>query len=932
MKKLAGITFVFLFFFTSFIRPQDQPLPVDKDVVTGTLDNGLKYYIQKNHKPEKRAELRLFVNAGSVLEDDNQCGLAHLVEHMAFNGTKNFKKQELVDYLEKLGIKFGPELNAYTSFDQTVYMLTVPTDSAGVLATGFAVLEDWAHNLSFDPEEIDKERGVVIEEWRLGRGAQMRMLDKQLPIMLKGSLYADRLTIGKKEIIESADYETIKKFYHDWYRPDLLGVAAVGDFDVNTIESLIKDHFSNLISPEVERERKIYEIPKHDDTYFAVASDKEAMYTYVSLYYTRDPEVIKTADDYRKMLAHQLFYGILNDRLRELTLLSDAPFAYAQAGSQRFVKAADISYLVAMVGEGGVNRGLESLLREAERIKQFGVASTELDRQKTAFLRGAEKRLDEKDKTESLGIIGQMEANFLYGDPLISVDDYYSLAQQIIPSITLEEVNKVAAGLLDAQNRVVLVNTPDKEGLKIPGEAELASVINKVNEEQLTAYVDKVSSKALVENPPVPSPVVATERDTLLGIVEWKLGNGVKVILKPTDFKNDEIVFSAFSPGGSSLVPDRDFMSGEYASELASESGLAGFSMPELQKYLTGKLVRVSPYIGFNYEGFNGAASPKDVETLFQLIYSWFTSPQIDSSGYASIMNRLKSYLQNRSSDPEAAFDDTMQVTLSNYHFRSRPFTMDMLDEINPEKALNIFRDRFKDAGDFTFIFTGNLDTAALKPVIENYLGGLPSIGRIEAPVDLKYKDVRGEISKAVHKGIEPKSSVKVTYVGNMEFSRKNEQVMQSLVDVLNIKLREAIREDKSGTYGVSVFKAIYRFPRAHYDLNFEFGCSPDRVDELTKTFFSVLDSIKTFGPDETVMTKVKEIQKRQLEIRSKQNGYWMGMLADYLQNNDDPDLILNYNQWINSLTADDIKQSANQYLGKDVVKVVLYPAEAEHL
>ncbi len=741
------------------------------------------------------------------------CGLAHLVEHMAFNGTKNFKKQELVDYLEKLGIKFGPELNAYTSFDQTVYMLTVPTDTAGILEKGFAVLEDWAHNLSFDPDEIDKERGVVIEEWRLGRGAEMRMLDKQLPVLFKNSKYANRLTIGKKEIIESADYETIKKFYHDWYRPDLMAVAAVGDFDVNEIEGFIKEHFSKLIPPAAERIREIPDIPKHTDTYFAIASDKEARYTTVAFYYKRDPEVIKTHNDYRNVTAHNIFYGILNDRLRELTSLPDPPFAYGYAGGQRFVRAADVNYLVCIVNEGGIERGLEALLREAERIKQFGITQTELDRQKTAILRMAEKNLAEKDKTESRGIIGEMERNFLYGDPLLSADDKFNLAGQIVPSITLEEVNKVASELLNAENRVVLVNSPEKEGLRISGEQELASVISKVDNEELTAYEDKVSSEALVENPPAPSPVISSVSNAKLGITEWSLGNGVKVVLKPTDFKNDEILFTAFSPGGSSLIPDDDFISAEYASGLASESGLAGFSRTELEKYLTGKLVNVSPYISFNYEGIKGSASPKDMETLFQLIYSWFTSPRIDSSGYSSIMTQMKAYLQNKVNDPEAAFDDTTQVTLSNYHFRSRPVTMAMLDEINPQKALSIFKDRFKDAGDFTFIFAGNLDTSAAKPMIETYLGGLPASGRIESPVDLKYKNVRGKISKEVRKGIEPKSSVKVTYVGDMDFSRKNEYFMQSLVDVLNIKLREAIREDKSGTYGVGIIQTDIQVP-----------------------------------------------------------------------------------------------------------------------
>ncbi len=638
--------------------------------------------------------------------------------------------------------------------------------------------------------------------------------------------------------------------------------------------------------------------------------------------------MIKTGDDYRKALAHKIFYGILNDRFRELTLLPDPPFANAQSGSQHFVKAADLSYLAAMVNEGGIGRGLEAILREAERIKQFGVTSTELERQKTAALRNSEKMLAEKDKTESRSIIGAMEQNFLYNNPLVSIDDTYDLVQELVPSITLDEVNEVAAELLNAENRVVMVNSPEKEGLIIPGEQELASVISKVDNEELAAYVDKVSSKPLVEIPPLPGPVVLSVSDPALGITSWTLANGVKVILKPTDFKNDEVLFAAFSPGGSSLVPDSEYVSADFAPRLAAQSGLAGFSKTELEKYLTGKLVSVHPYIGFNYEGFKGGASPKDVETLFQLIYAWFTSPKIDSSCYSSMMNTFRSYLQNRSNDPEAAFDDTMQVTLSNYHFRSRPISLAMLDEMNPERALSIFKDRFKDAGDFTFIFAGNIDTAALKPMVETYLGGLPSGGRVEGSVDLKYKNVRGEITKEVRAGIEPKSAVKITYVGDMDFTRKNEYIMQSLVDVLNIKLREAIREDKSGTYGVGLYKAIYRFHDPHYDLNFEFGCSPERVDELTKTFFSVLDSIKTLGPDETVMTKVKETQRREQEVRVKQNRYWLGTLEDYLQYNDNPDEMLDYSQWVDEMTSDDIMSAAAQYLGEDVVKVVLYPGE----
>jgi zinc protease len=927
MKKLARLCNIIFFLVSlSFLNAQTNQLPIDKDIIVGKLENGIRYYIKKNNKPEKRAELRLFVNAGSVLENDDQQGLAHLVEHMAFNGSKNFKKNELVNYLEKLGIKFGPELNAYTSFDQTVYMLTVPTDSSEILSKGFLVLEDWAHNLSFDPNEIDKERGVVIEEWRLGRGANMRMLNKQLPILLKGSKYAERLTIGKKEIIENAKYETIKNFYRDWYRPDLMAVAAVGDFNVKEIEALIKEHFSSVTPPLKIRERKIFDIPKHKETYFAIASDKEAAYSTVSLYYIRIPQKITDITSYKDKLIHDVFYGILNDRLSELTSLADPPFSFAYADESRFVKAADISVLAAMVKDGGIETGLEALLREAERIKIFGITSTELERQKNNVLRSMEKQLAEKDKTESSRLINEFESNFIFGDPLISIEDQNNLYHQLIPEITLNEVNKVASELLKPDNRVVLVNSPEKENLKIPTETELAEVIKKVNLEKITPYIDKVSDKPLVEILPIPSTIISTKKDDKLNLIEWELDNGVKVVIKPTDFKNDEIVFNAFSPGGSSLVKDEDFLSAQNAPDLIEESGLGSFSKTELDKYLSGKIVDVNLFIYYYDEGLNGSASPKDVETLFQLIYAYFTEPRIDSTGFLSFKSKMKSFLENKSNDPRSVFNDTLNVTLANYHFRSRPMTVKLLDEINPNNALEIYKDRFADASDFTFVFVGNIDTTVFKPLVETYIGGLPSFSRKEKPIDLMYKDVRGSIEKEVKKGIEPKSSVAITYVGDMNWSRKNEHTMESLVDVLDIKLRESIREDKSGTYGVYVYNNIYRIPNAHYSINFGFGCNPERVNELVQTFYSVLDSIKTIGPDKVVMTKIKEIQKRQRELALKQNGFWKNIISNYLEYNEDPDEMLNYYHWIDELTADDIKQAANEYLNKNVVKVVLFP------
>ena len=926
MRRVILKISICVFLFTSIIISQNQPLPVDENVITGTLENGVKYYIQKNQKPEKRAELRLFVNAGSVLEKDDQRGIAHFVEHMAFNGTEHFKKNELVNYLEKLGIKFGPELNAYTSFDQTVYMLTVPTDSAGVLENGFLVLEDWAHNLSFDPAEIDKERGVVIEEWRLGRGAQMRMLDKQLPILFKGSRYAVRLPIGQKEIIENASYETIKDFYTTWYRPDLIAVAAVGDFDVKEIEGYIKKYFSNIAPPEIEEERKVYDIPDHTATYFAIASDKEAQYSLVSLYILQEPQKVESIEDYKNDLVHNIFYGIMNDRLNELTSTPDPPFAYGYAGNSRFAKAADVSFLVAMVKDGGIDKGFEALLRETERVRLYGFTDTEFERQKTSLLRDAEQKLAEKDKTESSKIIGEFGSNYIYGDPIISIEDEYNLTKLLLPQITLDEVNNVSSELLSKDNRVVLVNSPEKEGLKIPTEEELAGIMTAVGSEKITPYEDKVVEKPLVENVPSPSPVISSIHYDNINATEWVLGNGVKVLFKPTDFQNDEILFKAFSPGGSSLVTDDDFRSAEYASAIEGESGLDGFNKTELEKYLSGKIASVSPYISNYFEGLNGKASPKDIETLFQLIYDYFTEPRIDSTGYLSFESKMRSYLENRSNNPQSAFQDTLQVTMSNYHFRSRPMTTDMLSEIDPNKSLSIMKDRFKDASDFTFVFVGNIDSVIFKPLVETYLGGLPSYNTSEKPRDLNYKPIKGLVSKDVKKGIEPKSSVAISYTGDMAWSRSNEHLIQSLVDVLQIKLRESLREDKGGTYGVYAYDQVYRIPKTHYSINFGFGCDPDRVEELVQTLYSVLDSVKNFGPDEIVIEKVKETQKRQWELNLQKNNFWESTLADYLQYNDDPTSMLNYPQWVHEITADEIRKAANKYLGENIVQVVLFP------
>ncbi|MCF7802063.1 MAG: insulinase family protein, partial [Candidatus Marinimicrobia bacterium] len=592
-----------------------QTLPIDSDVRTGVLPNGLQYYIRYNPKPEHRAELRLAVNAGSILENDDQQGLAHFVEHMSFNGTEHFQKSELVDYLESIGMRFGPDLNAYTSFDETVYMLQVPTDSSEELKTAFQILEDWGHLLSFNDEEIDKERGVIIEEWRLGRGAEQRMRDEQFPIILKDSRYAQRLPIGKKEILDTFPYETLRRFYKDWYRPDLMAVVAVGDFDMDAIEGLIQSHFGNLTNPKNERGREFYPVPDHEETLFAIATDKEATRNQLTVYYMQDVKPEETIGHYRERLMGSLYNAMFNDRLNELAKQPDAPFLYGYSGQGRFVRTKEVYLLSAGVADNGITNGLEALLREAKRVHDYGFTQSELERQKKTMLRRMEQAYNERDKTESRNLAREYVSHFLNGEPIPGIEYEYTITQKLLPTITLDDVNHLADEWITTHNRVITVNAPEKEGVSVPTDKELTTVLEAVSREKVEPYAEAVNAEPLLAQEPAPGKVVSEATHADVGIVEWTLSNGVKVILKPTDFKNDEVRFTAFSPGGTSLVPDSLYIAAETTADLMFESGLGNFDRISLDKKLAGQVVNVRPWLEELEEGLNGSASPADLET-----------------------------------------------------------------------------------------------------------------------------------------------------------------------------------------------------------------------------------------------------------------------------------------------------------------------------
>ena len=931
MKQIFSILFFLNFTFSICLSQTSidlkKELPTDPTITIGKLRNGLKYYIRENKKPENRAELRLAVNAGSVLEDDDQRGLAHFVEHMAFNGTKNFAKQEIVDYLESIGMQFGPDINAYTSFDETVYMLQVPTDSVEAVETAFQILEDWAHNISFEEEEIDKERGVVVEEWRLGRGAGARMRDKQFPILFKDSRYAERLPIGKKEILETAPYNSLRRFYRDWYRPDLMAIVAVGDFDKNWIEKLIKKHFRRLRVLKKPRERQVFPVPNHKETLFAPASDVEATGSNISIYYKHEVPEKGTVGDYRRSLIEALYNSILNNRLNELLQNPEPPFLFGFSSQGTFIRSKSFYILGAGVKDNGIEAGLEAVLTEAIRVRRHGFTESELERQKTEMLRRFEQVYNERDKTESEQFAAEYIRNFLEGESLPGIEYEYTLYNLLLPGIKTEEVNQLAKNLIRDENRVISVSTPEKEEIKTPTEEGILAVFDRVNRKEIKPYEDTVPDLPLVEIPPTPGKIVAQETIEKLGVTEWDLSNGVKVVLKPTDFKNDEILFTATSPGGHSLVPDKDFIAAASATAIIREGGLGNFDRIALQKKLAGKLAGVSPWISSLQEGLSGNASPKDLETLFELIYLHFTAPRKDNTAFLSFQNRMKGFIKNRHASPQAAYQDTIRVTMSNYHHRTRPWSEELLDEMNLETSFKIYQDRFADAGDFAFFFVGNFELEQMKPLVQKYLGGLPSANRKESWKNVGITTPGGVIEKDVKKGLEDQSRVTMIFTGPYDWNRRNNYEINSMAKAFQIKLREVLREDLGGTYGVGVSASTSRYPDEEYSINISWGCAPDRVDELIKTVFLQIDSLQTFGTTEKNLNKVKENQRRSRETDLKENRFWLSSLRFSYYHQKEPLQILEYDKLVEKLTLKAVQRTAQKYFNaKNYVKVVLYP------
>jgi zinc protease len=906
--------------------PLTAVVPVDPRITVGTLSNGLRYYVRANQQPRNRAELRLVVNAGSVLEDDDQRGLAHFVEHMCFNGTRHFPKQDVVAFLQSTGMRFGAHINANTSFDQTVYELQIPTDNPAVIDRSLLVLEDWAHAVSFDPDEVDKERGVILEEWRVGLGAAARMLDVQLPVLLKGSRYAERLPIGKPEIIRTFPHERLKKFYTDWYRPDLMAVIVVGDFDPVAIESLIKSHFGTIPAAKSPRPRPIYDVPDYPGTRYTIATDSEATATTIGVSSTMAARDQTTLGAYRQQTIERTFAGLLSARLAEMAQKPGAPFLDTQTNRRYFVQSAEVTTLSALVADGGVERGLAALFIEADRVARFGFTQTELDRYRLTMLKIFEQLAASRDEHTSESLADEFIRNFIQREPIPGIAYEYALVRRFLPEITLADVNSLALDWVPDRNRVVAVSAPKKAGVAVPDEAALASVIKNAGGGALTAYVDAVSARPLLEPLPKPGSVAKTAAKPS-GITEWTLSNGARVVLDPTTNKQDEVLFRAFSPGGTSLAADGDFVAAETADRVVAQGGLGTLSAIDLSKKLAGKAAVVRPNIEEMYEGLSGRALRRDMETMFQLIYLMFTQPRADAEAFRTMSGQLTAALANRQALPEAVFEDALNAAVTQNHLRARPMNADLVAQMNLEKSLAFYKDRFADASDFTFVLVGSFDLPTIKPLVERYLGSLPALHRKEAGRDVGIRPPQGVVDRQVTKGSTPKSQVGVVFTGPFQNNQKNRLIVRTMANTLAGNLQRVLREDLGGTYGVSVVSDFTKLPIEEYRVTITFACDPARTQDLVKALFDVVEDFKTTGPSTGQVADAQAALRRDYETDSRQNAFVLTQLAYAYQYDEpvpDPSSLRGlYEQ----LTVPVLRDAARTYLDMTrYVKVVLVP------
>lgn len=910
-----------------------QNIPTDASVRTGTLSNGMKYYIKKNTLPEKKVDFRLAINAGSILEDENQRGLAHFMEHMNFNGTKNFPDNKLVDFLQSIGVKFGQHLNAYTSFDETVYMLPVPLDKPGNLDAGLKVMEDWAFNATLSDEQINKERGVVLEELRLGLGADKRMSDKYLPKLLYNSQYANRLPIGKKEVLENFSPDVIRQFHKDWYRPDLMAIVVVGDINVDEVEKKIKDNFGKYKNPATPKERKVFDLPNHKETLVAIETDPDATRSMVQ-FIMKDADAYQpdvTVEQYNQSLIEQITSTMLNNRLGELVNSNNPPFTYGSVyHGGTYARSKEAFQGFAMVKDGNQLSALKVLLEEVERAKRFGFTQTELDRAKAQVMSNIERTYNNRDKTESDELVDEYVRNFLEHEPMPGIAWEYEDTKKFLPSVTLAQTNEVIKKFVKDDSRVVVITGPKKDNVQMPTEAMVMNTFDAVKIADLKPYQEKATIKNLVKPFKSEGKIAKTETDAKLGTTTWTLGNGAKVTFKKTDFKDDEIVFSARSMGGSSLINDVDFNKTQFAFPALPEAGVNGFTKADLTNYLAGKQANVNAMIGPYYEGISGRTNQKDLGTAMELMYAYFTGLNYNQDAFNAYKTKQSAMLDNLLSNPQFYFSSEHAKFMNQKNPRFIGVIPMQKDWANTDykKAYDIYKEKFANAGNFHFYFIGNIDEAKLKNEVLQYIASLPSTGKTTNFKDTGYRQMTGDYTKVYKKGKDPKSMVTISYSGEAPYNEKEALAMEALGEVATIKVIEKLREDESGIYGGGARGGMYKVPFGSYNFSINFPCGPENVDKLTKSAIAELQKLIDKGPEQKDLDKYKEGEMNDYNTQIKDNMFWMSNLTKNQFDGTDKYEILNYQEKVKALTVKDLQDVAKKYLTKGRIVATLMPED----
>ena len=857
----------------------DAPLPFDERVSKETLDNGLTVLVRENARPEARADLRLVVKAGSVDEDEDQRGFAHFLEHMLFNGTESYEGNEIVSYLESIGARFGADLNAYTSFDETVYMLHIPTDRPELLETGVRILAEFAAAATLEEEEIEKERGVVLDEWRRGRGASARVRDRQLPIVLHGSRYAERLPIGLPEIIETGDPEAIRRYYRDWYRPERMAVVAVGDFDGDRVRELVREAFGAIPSADDLRERGEWDVPATSDTLFALADDPELRGTSVGV--SRKfpaPEEDGTYGAYRRDLVRRVTSRMFNERLVEVSRSEEPPFLAAGLGATTF-GGTELVSLSARVQSGQEAVGLAAILTEASRASTHGFLESELERARRGMIAGIEAAYAEREKTPSSAYVSEYTRHFLRDEPVPGIEVEVDVWRELLPGITAEECHEIFRELSEGKGLVVEATRPT--AAEMVGEAELREVVHAAGQYRPEPYVDLTVAGVLWTAPGPPGEIVERRELTEIGVTEATLSNGVRVFLKPTEFQDDDIRFTGISLGGTSQVEDPDVASAGYATSIAQESGWGGHSPIDLGKLLTGKVVSVRPSISGRRQTVGGSSTVADFPTALEVTALIMGPPNRDPEAFARFRDRLRASLANRAADPQAKYSDRVTAINTSNHPRHRPMTLERVDEIDFEKAMDFYERCFENPSSFAFFFVGNLDVEAALSEIARTLGSLPVPGREPTEwVDREIPFPDETIVETVYAGTEPKGRTALTFASYDGNDPREWHRLRTATSILSRRLREVLREDLGATYGVGVQFDHSMIGPARGRIRVGFGSDPAQADSLVTVVFEEIAKLREDGPTDEEIATEKELQTRDLETALETNGFWMGSLG----------------------------------------------------